>query len=70
MQSESGRKDWEERRGAVIGVEEEGRSEGEQLEVEEEALAVAVVAEDVGGGKWRGGGRADDGRRTRRVALM
>ncbi len=54
----------------MIGVEEEGGTEGEQLEVEEEALALAVVAEDVGGGKWRGGGRADDGRRTRRVALV
>ncbi len=52
----------------MIGVEEEGGSEGEQMEAEEEV--VAVVAEDVGRGKWRGGGRADDGRRTRRVALV
>ena len=54
----------------MIGVEEEGGSEGEQMEAEEEVVAVAVVAEDVGRGKWRGGGRADDGRRTRRVALV
>ncbi len=58
----------------MIGVEDEGGSEGEQMEAEEEVVAVAVVAvavvAEVGRGKWRGGGRADDGKRTRRVALV